>query len=162
MESVYHFAPSDLRFLEQNWQIRTRNVRCTKTASRVAEPTIPNSAHSLKPLLERRLGIELDKGSIRTSDWGALELRPEQTDYAVGDVQHLLELHDDIISGFSTDERELYEALCTYLPTDAHREIVGIPNPLIHWCRRLSETLPERLGETSQKTRRLPVFPGPR
>ncbi|MGM0697999.1 MAG: hypothetical protein ACQEVD_04075 [Actinomycetota bacterium] len=132
VESVYHFAPFDLRFLEQNWQIRTRNVRCTKTASRVADPTMPNYAHSLKPLLARRLGIELEKGSVRTSDWGAPELSPEQIDYAVSDVQHLLELHDNIVSGFNSDDLGLYGALCAYLPTDAHREIVGIPNPLVH------------------------------
>lgn len=132
VQAVYHFAPFDLRFLEHYWQIRARNVGCTKTASRISDPNLPNNAHSLKPLLERRLGVDLDKGTVRTSDWGVPELSPEQIEYAVGDVRHLLELHNDITSGFNAEQRILYEELCAYLPTDVHRELMGVPNPLVH------------------------------
>lgn len=131
-QSVFHFAPFDLRFLEKAWGIRASAVRCTKTASRVADPELPNAEHSLKPLLQRRLGIHLDKGAVRTSDWGAVELSAQQIEYAIGDVRHLLDLHDDITPHLSPDQNALYEAMCEYLPSDTHREIIGIPNPLVH------------------------------
>lgn len=132
VQSVFHFAPFDLRFLEHGWAIRVRNVRCTKTASRVLDPDLPNAEHSLKPLLQRRLGIRVDKGAVRTSDWGTDELSAEQAQYAIGDVRHLLDLHDDITAHFSPNQRDLYESVCAYLPSDAHREITGVPNPLVH------------------------------
>lgn len=132
VEKVLHFAPFDLRFLEHRWGIRTQAVRCTKTASRVLEPDLPSADHSLKPLLERRLGVRVGKGAVRTSDWGALELSSEQISYAIDDVLHLLALHDEITSRMSAEQHALYESVCAYLPSDAHREIVGVPNPLVH------------------------------
>lgn len=132
VEKVLHFAPFDLRFLDRWWRIRAQAVRCTKTASRVLEPDLPSADHSLKPLLERRLGVHVGKGAVRTSDWGAHELSAEQVEYAIDDVRHLLSLHDDITSQMSPKQRALYESVCAYLPSDARREIIGVPNPLVH------------------------------
>lgn len=132
VEKVLHFAPFDLRFLERWWGIRAQAVRCTKTASRVLEPDLPSASHSLKPLLKRRLGVRVGKGDVRTSDWGAHELSAKQVEYAIDDVAHLLSLHEDITSQMSPEQRALYESVCAYLPSDAHREIVGVPNPLVH------------------------------
>ncbi|WME22616.1 hypothetical protein [Brachybacterium sp. GU-2] len=132
VQKVLHFAPFDLRFLEFWWRIRAQSVRCTKTASRVLEPERPSAEYSLKPLLERRLGIRVGKGAVRTSDWGADELSAEQVEYAIDDVLHLLALHDDLTSSMSSEQRDLYEGICAYLPSDAHRELIGVPNPLVH------------------------------
>lgn len=132
VEKVLHFAPFDLRFLERGWGIRAQAVRCTKTASRLLEPDLPSADHSLKPLLKRRLGVMVGKGAVRTSDWGAPELSAEQVEYAIDDVRHLLSLHDDITSRMSAEQCALYSSICAYLPNDAHREIVGVPNPLVH------------------------------
>lgn len=132
VEKILHFAPFDLRFLERQWGIRAKAVRCTKTASRILEPDLPSAEHSLKPLLERSLGIRVDKGAVRTSDWGAHELSSEQISYATSDVLHLISLHDQITSRMSAEQRALYESVCKYLPSDAHREIIGVPDPLVH------------------------------
>ena len=132
VEKVLHFAPFDLRFLEHGWGIRAQAVRCTKTASRVLDPDLRSADHSLKPLLERRLGVRVCKGAVRTSDWGAPELSAEQVEYAVDDVRYLLSLLDDITAHMSPEQLALYESLCAYLPWDAHREVVGVPDPLVH------------------------------
>lgn len=132
VEKVLHFAPFDLRFLEHGWGVRARAIRCTKSASRVLDPDLPGADHSLKPLLERRLGVRVGKGAVRTSDWGAPELSAEQVEYAVDDVRHLLSLHDDLTSHMSAEQLALYDSMCAYLPCDAHREVIGVPDPLAH------------------------------
>ncbi|MGP5090274.1 ribonuclease D [Brachybacterium tyrofermentans] len=132
VQSIYHFAPFDLRFLERYWGIRARRIGCTKTVSRIVNPDLSRGSHSLKPLVRRRLGIELDKGSVRTSDWGARALSSVQLDYAADDVRHLLPLHEQLIAELAEDRRNLYDAMCTYIPADAHREVLGIPDPLTH------------------------------
>ncbi|PZP14083.1 MAG: ribonuclease D [Brachybacterium faecium] len=130
--SVFHYAPFDLRFLEAAWGIRAQMVRCTKTASRVQSPYLKAREHSLAPLLLRTLGIGLDKGAVRTSDWSAETLSSEQVDYAIGDVLHLLDLHDELTRDFTDDQHALYRAMCDYMPANAHRELLQIPDPFTY------------------------------
>lgn len=128
---VMHFAPFDLRFLEAQWGLETRSVACTKTASRLLDPT--SEDHSLKTLLERHLGVTVAKGSVRTSDWGAAILSDEQVEYAAGDVAHLLDLHRRLADRLEqAGLARLFEAVCAYLPVDAHLEVGGYPNPLAY------------------------------
>jgi ribonuclease D len=128
---VLHFAPFDLRFLEAHWGVQAMSVACTKAASRLLEPTPPS--HSLKPLLERHLGVVIEKGAVRTSDWSAESLSDEQIAYASGDVSHLLDLH-----GLLVDQLEragllhTFRQVCAYMPVDAHLDVAGYPNPLIY------------------------------
>ncbi len=128
---VMHFAPFDLRFLEAQWGVATTSVACTKAASRLLDPTLDD--HSLKALLARHLGVDIDKGEVRTSDWSRRTLSVEQIEYATGDVSHLLDLHRHLearldVVGLS----HTYERVCAYMPLDAHLEIAGVPNPLIY------------------------------
>lgn len=130
---VFHFAPFDLRFLEAAIGARTAPVICTKAASKLLDPGLPSKAHSLGALLTRHFGVELDKGAVRTSDWGSRELTDAQTDYAVGDVINLLRLADVELKLLQArglaDE---FEAICRYMPVDAHLELAGVPNPLAY------------------------------
>ncbi|WP_408636787.1 3'-5' exonuclease family protein [Occultella aeris] len=71
---VFHFAPFDLRFLEAGWDVRVSAAACTKAASKILQPTLPAHEHSVQPLLRRTIGVEMSKGSVRTSDWGAGDL----------------------------------------------------------------------------------------
>lgn len=68
-EKVFHHAPFDLRFMVHAWGLRPASVRCTKVASKLLRPDVPNDAHSLQRLVSRYLGISLAKGAVRTSDW---------------------------------------------------------------------------------------------
>jgi ribonuclease D len=131
---VLHFAPFDLRFLEASWGMRAAPVGCTKAASRLLDPYLPSSEHSLQALLRRHLGIAVSKGEVRMSDWGsAAVLSEEQIGYATADVAHLLDLHDVLIKRLDDLGRsELFARVCAYMPVDAHLEVTGIPNPLAY------------------------------
>ncbi|MEP7370225.1 MAG: ribonuclease D [Dermatophilaceae bacterium] len=128
---VMHFAPFDLRFLEAQWGVETRSVACTKAASKLLDPTLID--HSLKALLERHLGVLIEKGEVRTSDWSAVTLSDEQVAYAVGDVSHLLDLHQLLASRLEAAGRSsMFEQVCAYMPVDSHLEVEGYPNPLTY------------------------------
>ena len=88
-------------------------------------------SHSLKPLLERHLGVTIEKGPVRTSDWSASTLTDEQVAYAAGDVSHLIDLHTLLVERLeAAGLSELYSQVCAYLPVDAHLEVDGYPDPL--------------------------------
>jgi ribonuclease D len=128
---VFHFAPFDLRFLEAHWGVRATSIACTKAASKISDPEMPPQEHSLKRLAKRTLGVELDKGSVRTSDWGARVLTDEQLSYAVADVLHLLDVLDYQLERLTAAGRALdFWNVCGYMPTDAHLGVTGVPNPL--------------------------------
>lgn len=128
---VFHFAPFDLRFLQRAWGVKTRFVACTKTASKILEPSAPSAEHSLQSLVKRELGIQIEKGPVRVSDWGQARLTPEQIAYASSDVSHLFALLDRLLARLRAVEREeLYWEVCGYLPTDAYLRVNGFPSPL--------------------------------
>lgn len=128
---VMHFAPFDLKFLEAQWGVATRSVACTKAASRLLDPRLDD--HSLKALLERHLGIIIEKGTVRTSDWSSDMLTDEQIEYAVGDVSHLLDLHQVLANRLHAGGlSRTFEQVCTYMPVDAHLQVAGYPNPLTY------------------------------
>lgn len=130
---VFHFAPFDLRFLEAGWGVRVVGIECTKTASKLLEPEASPSDHSLQSLLQRHLGVTIEKGPVRTSDWSAVTLTQEQIAYATADVTHLLALARTLHGRLeATDHADLFEQICAYMPVDAHLEVSGFPNPLIY------------------------------
>ena len=86
---IFHYARFDVAALKCNLEINTKNIFCTKIASKLAR-TYTNK-HGLKDLINELLGIELDKSS-QSSDWGSNEdLTKDQLDYAANDVRYLIE-----------------------------------------------------------------------
>ena len=86
---IFHYARFDIAALKCNLKIETKNIFCTKVASKLAR-TYTNK-HGLKDLIYELLGIELDKSS-QSSDWGSEEnLSPDQITYAANDVKYLIE-----------------------------------------------------------------------
>jgi len=85
---IFHYARFDIAALKCNLGINTKNIFCTKIASKLAR-TYTNK-HGLKDLINELLGIELDKSS-QSSDWGSNEdLTTKQIDYAANDVRYLI------------------------------------------------------------------------
>jgi ribonuclease D len=124
---VFHHAMFDLRFLAYKWGIVPARVACTKIASKLAEPDVPCSEHSLAPLLKRRLGISLDKGA-QTSDWTG-ELSEAQLRYAADDVRFLPELYRHLYAELrGRDLLDLRNRCYTHLPTQVELEIGGFPD----------------------------------
>lgn len=126
---VFHHAPFDLGFLRASWGGESRSVRCTKVASKLLRPKDPNSEHSLAPLLRRYIGVRLEKGSVRTSNWAAEELTEEQITYAAKDVLYLLDLLDVEQQLLAEDDLlNLYEACCQFLPWRAQLDLRESPD----------------------------------
>ncbi|CCG01055.1 putative 3'-5' exonuclease [Blastococcus saxobsidens DD2] len=126
---VFHHAPFDLGFLQADWSITTRNVRCTKVASKLAFPEAPSSDHSLASLLRTQLGVAVAKGSVRTSDWMSSELTAEQIEYAANDVRFLLPLLGNLTHLLEQRGRlDLYHECCSFLPSHARLETGGFPD----------------------------------
>ncbi len=124
---VMHHAPFDLRFMRRAWGTRAANVRCTKVASKLLHPTAASSEHSLRALSRRYLGVDLDKGSVRTSDWSSSALTAEQVAYAAGDVENLLALYDVLVEELEVvGRRELYDECCAFLPAQVEASMLGL------------------------------------
>jgi ribonuclease D len=122
---VFHHAPFDLRFLAHHWHVTPRNVACTKIASKIIDPGLEHAAHSLKPVLERHLGITISKDEQR-SDWLADRLRHEQLAYAAADVAHLLSLYHHL--GELADKWQVADLILEswkYLPTRVALDLRG-------------------------------------
>jgi ribonuclease D len=126
---VFHHAPFDLRFLMSTWSVEPTSVRCTKVASKLLNPSVSNAEHSLQFLLAQHLGVELDKGPTRTSDWRSKNLSAEQIAYAANDVTYLLPLAEILTSLLKArDLSTLYSACCKFLPTRVALELGEYPD----------------------------------
>lgn len=89
VEVVFHDAEYDLRLLSRDLGIRVRGLFDTKVAAQfVGEPAI-----GLAKLLERHLGIHLDK-KYQRADWAQRPLAPPLLEYAAMDTRHLPALRD--------------------------------------------------------------------
>jgi ribonuclease D len=129
VEKVFHHAPFDLRFMVRAWGAWPMAIRCTKVASKLLEPEALNESHSLQQLVGRHLGVTLEKGSVRTSDWSSADLTPEQLEYAAGDVLHLLPLLDVLQGALGAKGlTRLYDGCCAFLSARAALEVGSYPD----------------------------------
>ena len=122
---VFHHAPFDLRFMAHQWKAKPVNVACTKVASKILDPNLDASEHSLQPVLLRHSGVNISKAEQR-SDWTSAVLSSEQMSYAATDVRHLVTLLDKLKR--DTDDRgltDLVEESFAYLPTRVELDIRG-------------------------------------
>jgi len=90
---IFHYAVSDVAFLEASLGIQVAPFQCTKVMSKLARTY--TSTHSLKTLVEELIGITLDKES-QSTNWAAPELTPEQLAYAANDVLYLVQVYEKL------------------------------------------------------------------
>jgi ribonuclease D len=122
---IFHHAMFDLRFLVNDWRVTPRNIACTKIASKIASPD--QESHSLQDLVRRHLGIKLDKGHVRHSDWCSGGLSEEQVRYAAGDVKHLDTLYNCLCQILHGSNRwELAKSSFEYLPVRVRLDLLGV------------------------------------
>jgi ribonuclease D len=128
VEKVFHHAPFDLRFMLFSWNVHVSSVTCTKVASRIAFPDFPSEEHSLKPLLQRYLGVNLDK-SEQQSDWINGELNDRQLSYAAEDVRYLIPLKQCLEAEIRKKGLDsLYKDCLKFLPSRVQLEVGGWPD----------------------------------
>lgn len=125
VQKVFHHAPFDLRFMRYHWKASARNVACTKILSKIVRPEAAGQDHSLKPTLERFLGVVLDK-SHQTSNWLSAKFTTEQLTYAVRDVKYLIPLLDTLMNEAQANGvADIAERTFEYLPTRVETDIRG-------------------------------------
>lgn len=122
---VFHHAMFDLRFMSHAWKVRPSSVACTKIASKLLQPYADNTENSLQRVLERRLGVHIEKDQ-QMSDWLAPELTDDQVRYAAADVEHLLPLYRALrLDMRAVGLGDLYDRCLAHLPTRVDLEIGG-------------------------------------
>lgn len=89
LEIVFHDADYDLRLLDQQYGFGATHVFDTRVAAQLLnEPAI-----GLAALLEKYLGVSLDK-RFQRADWAGRPLSAEMLRYAAADTRHLPALRD--------------------------------------------------------------------
>lgn len=111
---IFHYGRFDIAALAQNLGVLTKNVYCTKIASRLVRTF--TDQHSLKVLCRELLGITLDK-TQQISDWGAEQLSDDQQHYAATDVLHLHALQERLNALLVRENKtEIARACFQFLP----------------------------------------------
>ena len=124
---LMHFARFDVGILQQTLGIAVAPIRCTKIAAKLVRTF--TERHGLRDLCRELLGVEISKQQ-QTSDWGAVELTPEQLAYAASDVLHLHALWAKLETLLRREDRmELAEACFRFLPTRTTLDALGYDAP---------------------------------
>jgi ribonuclease D len=124
---LMHFARFDVAVLQHSLGISAAPVRCTKIAARLTRTF--TDRHGLKDLCKELLNVDLSKQQ-QTSDWGAVDLTPEQLAYAASDVLHLHALWTKLEALLAREGRlQLAQACFSFLPTRAQLDLLGYEQP---------------------------------
>jgi ribonuclease D len=124
---LFHFARFDIAALLNGLGVLTSPVICTKIASKLVRTY--TDRHGLKELCRDLAGVEISKQQ-QTSDWGALELTPEQMTYAASDVLYLHAIWTRLEALLVRENRlELARAAYAFLPTRAQLDLLGYAEP---------------------------------
>ena len=124
---LMHFARFDVAVLQHSLGIEVAPVRCTKIAARLTRTF--TDRHGLKDLCRELLGVELSKQQ-QSSDWGAVELTPEQLAYAASDVLHLHALWAKLEALLVREgRRELAESCFDFLSARGRLDLLGYSDP---------------------------------
>ncbi len=124
---LFHFARFDIAALENGLGVITAPVICTKIASKLVRTY--TDRHGLKDLCRDLAGVEISKQQ-QTSDWGAVELTPEQRTYAASDVLYLHIIWDRLKALLIRENRlEIAQAAYEFLPTRAKLDLLGYEEP---------------------------------
>jgi ribonuclease D len=124
---LMHFARFDVGVLQHTLGITVAPVKCTKIAAKLVRTF--TDRHGLRDLCREILGVEISKQQ-QTSDWGAVELSPEQVSYAASDVLYLHALWARLEALLVREGRlELAEACFTFLPSRTRLDLLGYEEP---------------------------------
>jgi ribonuclease D len=124
---LMHFARFDVGVLQHTLGITVAPVKCTKIAAKLVRTF--TDRHGLRDLCREILGVEISKQQ-QTSDWGAVELSPEQVSYAASDVLYLHALWARLEALLVREGRlELAEACFTFLPSHTRLDLLGYEEP---------------------------------
>lgn len=120
---IFHFGRFDIAMFFLHLGVVTAPVYCTKIASKLARTY--TDRHGLKDVTRELLGIDISKAQ-QSSDWGAVDLSPEQQAYAASDVLNLHALRNKLDAMLVREDRMMLAQACfDFLPTRARLDIAG-------------------------------------
>ena len=126
VEKLFHFARFDLAALANGVGPVEGPVYCTKIASKLIRTY--TDRHGLSELCREILSVDLSKQQ-QSSDWGTVELKPEQLKYAASDVLYLHRLKEELNLRLAREGREQLAQSCFgFLKTRATMDIGGFEN----------------------------------
>ncbi len=125
---IFHFARIDTLFLQMRLGIDTKNIFCTKIASKIGRTY--TDKHGLRELVKEFTQENLDK-SNQSSDWGRETLTQEQLQYARGDVKYLFRIRRELTTILKRESRyDLYSSVASFLPVLRKLDSLGYEDPL--------------------------------
>lgn len=120
---IFHFGRFDIAMFKLHLGVTTTPVYCTKIASKLARTY--TDRHGLKDVTRELLGVDISKAQ-QSSDWGAVQLTPEQLTYAASDVLNLHALKLRLDEMLVREGRmELAQACFDFLPHRAALDVAG-------------------------------------
>ena len=120
---IFHFARFDVGVLQRNFNFMTRNIYCTKIASKLARTFSQN--HGLKSLVKEILSIDISKEQ-QSSYWGTDVLDKNQIDYAKQDVLYLHKIKQHLDNILKREDRyDVFERTCHFLTVRCQLDNMG-------------------------------------
>lgn len=126
IQKIFHYARFDVGIMFTYLGAMTRNLYCTKIASRLTRTYA--RGHGLRALCNELLDVDLSK-EAQSTDWGRDTLTDQQLSYAAHDVLHLHRLQDKLDEMLKREGRgDLHRACCEFLPTRVMLDSSGWEN----------------------------------
>ena len=123
---IFHYARFDMMMLYKYLGVMTKNVYCTKIASKLSRTYAQK--HSLLDLCKEVLDIEISKEQTCT-DWGSESLTEEQKEYAANDVLYLHRLKEKLDEMLKREGRlELAKSCFNFLETRIQLDLMAGEN----------------------------------
>ena len=120
---IFHYARFDIGVLHRNLNFMTRNIYCTKIASKLARTF--SQSHGLKNLVKEILAIDISKEQ-QSSYWGTDALDENQIDYAKQDVLYLHQIKKHLDNILKREDRyDIFEKMCYFLPARCELDNMG-------------------------------------
>ncbi len=120
---IFHFARFDIGILHRSLNFMTRNIYCTKIASKLARTF--SQSHGLKNLVKEILSVDISKEQ-QSSYWGTDVLDEKQINYAKQDVLYLHQIKRHLDNILKREDRyDVFEKTCRFLPTRCELDNMG-------------------------------------
>ena len=120
---IFHYARFDIGVLHENLHFMTRNIYCTKIASKLGRTY--SQSHGLKNLVKEILAVDISKEQ-QSSYWGAQVLSEDQINYAKQDVLYLHKIKEHLDKILIREERyDIFQKTCNFLPIRCQLDNMG-------------------------------------
>ena len=120
---IFHYARFDIGVLHKSLHFMTRNIYCTKIASKLGRTY--SQSHGLKNLVKEILTVDISKEQ-QSSYWGAQVLSEDQINYAKQDVLYLHKIKEQLDKILIREDRyDIFKKTCSFLPIRCQLDNMG-------------------------------------